>query len=103
MQLVCEVDGGGIDFEALRKQAVLRGVATEEKAQSLTRKDLLHIMLYPGISTLSQVNEDAGQGVGSDIIVNRIKQLNGKWKIERCIRKPSIYPFYNRISLRTCS
>ena len=81
MQLVCEDDGGGIDFEALRKQAVLNGVTTEEKAQSLTRKDLLLIMLRPGISTLSQINEDAGQGVGSDIIVNRIKQLNGRLNI----------------------
>lgn len=69
-------DGQGIDFEKLRRKAIEKGFLTKDAQPD--RKTLLLIMLKSGISTLEQVNEDAGQGVGTDVIVSRLRELNGK-------------------------
>ena len=38
-------------------------------------------MFKAGFSTASEVNDDAGRGVGMDVIVSRVQQLHGNIKI----------------------
>ncbi|MDK4708014.1 ATP-binding protein [Kingella negevensis] len=76
--LVLEDDGKGLDYEAIRAKAVRLGKCTEAEAANLTSKDLLALIFSPGFSTLDKSTEDAGRGVGLDIIKDRISALGGK-------------------------
>lgn len=78
MMLTVQDDGRGIDFEALRQKAVLSEALTQAQADKLNHKDLVKFMMRPGISTMTEANVDAGQGVGSDIIMTHVKALHGK-------------------------
>ncbi|MDO4450606.1 MAG: ATP-binding protein [Moraxella sp.] len=67
-KLTIKDDGAGINWEKIRQKAVEIGQATTDTAHNLTQKDLVRIMFLSGVSTAKTVDEDAGRGVGMDII-----------------------------------
>ena len=76
--LTLEDDGKGIDYEAIRAKAVRIGQYSQEDAAKLGQKELLGLIFSSGFSTLDQSTEDAGRGVGLDIIKDRVVALGGK-------------------------
>ena len=76
--LVLEDDGKGLDYEAIRAKAVRIGKYSQEEAEKLGSKELLALIFSPGFSTLDTSTEDAGRGVGLDIIKDRVSALGGK-------------------------
>ncbi|ULJ65116.1 ATP-binding protein [Wielerella bovis] len=76
--LVLEDDGKGLDYEAIRAKAVRIGKYSEAEAAQLGNKELLALIFSPGFSTLDKSTEDAGRGVGLDIIKDRVSALGGK-------------------------
>ena len=76
--LTLEDDGKGIDYEAIRAKAVRIGQYSQEDAAKLSQKELLGLIFSSGFSTLDQSTEDAGRGVGLDIIKDRVVALGGK-------------------------
>ncbi|EKY07211.1 ATPase/histidine kinase/DNA gyrase B/HSP90 domain protein [Neisseria sp. oral taxon 020 str. F0370] len=75
--LTFEDDGNGIDYRAIAQKAVSLGRYTEEEAANLDRKTLVSLLFSPGFSTANDSTEDAGRGIGLDIIKDRIISLNG--------------------------
>lgn len=73
-----EDDGNGIDFEAIRAKAVRQNLVSAEEAPNLDRRRLLALMFSSGFSTAAQQTEDAGRGVGMDIVKTTIQELGGK-------------------------
>ena len=80
IQLVVEDDGRGVDFEAIRQKAIASGYAAEDVAQ-WDNKQLLTLMFSSGFSTLNAATDDAGRGVGLDVIKDRVQSLNGKIRV----------------------
>lgn len=80
-ELIVEDDGAGIDFEAIRNKAVMMGLFSVKDAYDMDKRQLLNLMLSSGFSTAKESTEDAGRGVGTDIIKTNIQQLNGKLKV----------------------
>ena len=76
--LVLEDDGKGLDYDAIRAKAVRIGRYSEAEAANLGNRELLGLIFSSGFSTLDQSTEDAGRGVGLDIIKDRIAALGGK-------------------------
>ena len=72
-----EDDGNGIDYDAIAQKAVSLGRYTAEEAAKLDRQALVSLLFTPGFSTADDSTEDAGRGVGPDIIKDRIVSLNG--------------------------
>ena len=72
-----EDDGNGIDYDAIAQKAVSLGRYTAEEAAKLDRQALVSLLFTPGFSTADDSTEDAGRGVGLDIIKDRIVSLNG--------------------------
>lgn len=68
-------DGQGIDFNALAEKASNDGWLRENSITKPSKKDLVKYMFSSGSSTLAQPSEDAGRGVGLDVIRDRVKQL----------------------------
>lgn len=80
-QLTIEDDGRGIDYEAVRQRAVEMGYSASEVA--LWTKQKLNALLFKsGFSTKQDTDEDAGRGVGMDIIKEGVKDLQGQLGLE---------------------
>ena len=75
--LTFEDDGNGFDYDAIAQKAVSLGRYTAEEAAKLDRQALVSLLFTPGFSTADDSTEDAGRGVGLDIIKDRIVSLNG--------------------------
>lgn len=71
-------DGAGFDFDKLRGRALSMGKWTAEQIDHWDRKRLLSLIFTPGFSTSDEVTDDAGRGVGMDVIMQKIRQANGK-------------------------
>jgi chemosensory pili system protein ChpA (sensor histidine kinase/response regulator) len=75
MVIVLEDDGRGIDVQAVRERARLRGLL--QPGRELSDEEALQLILEPGFSTASTVTQHAGRGVGMDVVVTEIKKLGG--------------------------
>ena len=75
--LTFEDDGNGIDYSAIAQKAVALGKYTAEEAAKLDKRALISLLFSPGFSTAENSTEDAGRGVGLDIIKDRIVSLGG--------------------------
>ena len=76
-QLLIEVqdDGRGLDFKSIRAQAVKRGLMREDA--EVTDEDLARFVFAPGFSTAKALTQDAGRGIGMDVVAAEVKQLGG--------------------------
>jgi len=75
-------DGRGIDAEAIKKVAVEKGVITEDEASKLTAEGVFDLLGAPGLSTMKEVTEVSGRGVGYNVVETKIKSLGGAVKIQ---------------------
>ncbi len=73
---VCSDDGRGVDFEAVRRIAVAKGLVSGD--QSRVGPDVLfERLLAGGISTSGTLSEMAGRGVGLDVVREAKERLGG--------------------------
>jgi len=75
-------DGAGIDAERVRQKAVEKGLLGAAEAAQLSHDECLQLVFQPGFSTKEQVSDLSGRGVGMDVVMSRIKSLNGSVRIE---------------------
>jgi len=68
-------DGVGIDEDVLRAKAIERGLLPPDSLASGTT--LLSLLFTPEFSTVSQVTETSGRGVGLDVVKTAVDDLGG--------------------------
>jgi len=73
-------DGRGLDRDAIRRKAIERGLLKPDV--QLSDRDLYGFILESGFSTVEQVTQLAGRGVGMDVVHQEIKQLGGSLAID---------------------
>lgn len=78
VRLTVQDDGAGINPELIRSKLVEQGDYSHEEAAKLDSRALIQKVFAPGFSTAAGSSEDAGRGVGMDIVSDRIKQMKGK-------------------------
>ena len=76
-QLLLEVfdDGKGLDFTAIRSIAVSRGLLPA--SAELPEDELARFIFQHGFSTAEKLTQNAGRGVGMDVVAAEIKLLGG--------------------------
>ena len=67
-------DGAGIDEDALRRQALSRGIITDP---ALSGPALWQVLFVPAFSTATEVTETSGRGVGLDVVRTAVEALGG--------------------------
>jgi chemosensory pili system protein ChpA (sensor histidine kinase/response regulator) len=77
-----EDDGAGLDVEKIRAKAVERGLVRPEVARSLPESEVIKFIFVPGFSTADQIDDQAGRGVGMDVVKRVIESMNGHIDVE---------------------
>ena len=75
-------DGSGIDPDKIRREAVRRGLATAEQAETLSDRDALQFIFRSGFSTAEKVTDVSGRGVGLDVVRTNVESLRGTIDLE---------------------
>jgi two-component system chemotaxis sensor kinase CheA len=83
-QIFIEVidDGQGVDFQAVRKVAVAKGLISAEEAADIDEKRILDLITLPGFSTSTIITDISGRGVGLDVVKSKIEALGGRVDFE---------------------
>ncbi|BCD59904.1 MULTISPECIES: chemotaxis protein CheA [unclassified Nitratiruptor] len=77
-----EDDGRGIDADKVKRKAIEKGLITPEQAAQMSDKEAYELIFMPGFSTVEEVSEISGRGVGMDVVANVIHSLRGAIEIE---------------------
>jgi two-component system chemotaxis sensor kinase CheA len=72
-----EDDGRGIDIEKVKAKAIEKGVATKDRLEKMTEKEILSLVFSPGFSTADRVSEVSGRGVGMDVVMDVVMRFRG--------------------------
>jgi two-component system sensor histidine kinase and response regulator WspE len=70
-------DGRGIDLERIRRRVIERGMVAAETAARFSAAELMEFIFVPGLSTLDQVTEISGRGVGLDVVQTTAQETGG--------------------------
>ena len=80
--LVIEVrdDGRGLDYDAIRRRGIERGLIDGDK--SISRAELARLIFHPGFSTRETANQISGRGVGMDVVASTLERMRGWVEVE---------------------
>jgi len=73
-------DGGGMNLKAIRDKAQALGLIGA--GQTLSDEEAMQLILEPGFSTAGAITQQAGRGVGMDVVATEIKRLGGALHME---------------------
>lgn len=73
-------DGAGIDREKIMAKARERGLI--KNGETWEDKEILNLIFEAGFSTVENVTEISGRGVGMDVVKKNVTQLRGKVDME---------------------
>jgi len=73
-------DGGGMNLKAIRDKAEALGLISA--GQTLSDEEAMQLILEPGFSTAGAITQQAGRGVGMDVVATEIKRLGGALHME---------------------
>ena len=73
-------DGGGMNLKAIRDKA--RSLGLIGAGQALSDEEAMQLILEPGFSTAGAITQQAGRGVGMDVVATEIKRLGGALHME---------------------
>ncbi len=81
-EVIVEVrdDGAGMNLSAIRAKGLELGLIRPD--QTLSDEDVMQLVLEPGFSTANSVTQQAGRGVGMDVVAVEVKKLGGALHME---------------------
>ena len=75
ISLRCQDDGRGLDYAAIARRGIERGLIPAE--HQMTNDELAQLILAPGFSTRDEVSEVSGRGVGLDVVHEWVRSKHG--------------------------
>ena len=70
-------DGHGIDVERVRQKAIEKGLASPEDLRQRSDDEIIQLIFAPGFSTVENVSELSGRGVGMDVVRTMVSRAGG--------------------------
>ncbi|MEM1068174.1 MAG: response regulator [Planctomycetota bacterium] len=80
--LIIEIrdDGRGLDYDAIRRRGIERGLLSPNQAAS--EEELAQLIFQPGFSTRQEANQVAGRGVGMDVVASTLQRMRGWLEVD---------------------
>lgn len=72
-------DGRGLKLDAIRAKAVEKGLIMPDA--ELTENDIYTLIFHPGFSTVKNVSDLSGRGVGMDVVRRGVENLRGSVEV----------------------
>ncbi|PWT76592.1 MAG: hypothetical protein C5B60_03990 [Chloroflexi bacterium] len=91
-------DGAGIDAQRIRDTAVARGWI--DSYSQLSEKEAINLIFQPGITTAESLTEEAGRGVGLDVVRDAVNRLRGTMEVESVVGQGTVFTMKFPISLQ---
>ena len=82
-------DGGGMNLKAIRDKGAALGLIAA--GQVLSDEDAMQLILEPGFSTAGSITQQAGRGVGMDVVATEIKRLGGALHMESKLGQGTVF------------
>ena len=83
-------DGAGIATEKLKAKAIANGMVTADHAARMSERELLNLAFAPGLSTVEQVSNISGRGVGMDVVKTNIEKIGGMVDLQSAVGKGTL-------------
>jgi len=83
-------DGAGIATEKLKAKAIAKGIITADHAARMSERELLNLAFAPGLSTVEQVSNISGRGVGMDVVKTNIEKIGGMVDLQSAAGKGTL-------------
>ena len=80
-------DGGGLNRDKILEKAIEKGLVAA--GANLSDEDIYQFIAKPGFSTVEQLDQISGRGVGMDVLFSGIKELGGSVEIQSELGKGS--------------
>ena len=78
-----EDDGKGLNRNKILEKAKRQGLLQFQKSENeYTDKEVYQLITVPGFSTKEEITEYSGRGVGMDVVVSNLQEINGSLDIE---------------------
>ncbi|MEF8826738.1 MAG: chemotaxis protein CheA, partial [Halapricum sp.] len=75
-------DGGGLDVEAIKDQALEQGIRSADEIETMSDSEVYDLVFHPGFSTAEEVTDTIGRGVGMDVVHDTVTKLDGSVNVE---------------------
>ncbi|MBS0422370.1 MAG: Hpt domain-containing protein [Proteobacteria bacterium] len=82
-------DGAGMNLKAIRDKGAALGLITP--GQTISDEDAMQLILEPGFSTAGTITQQAGRGVGMDVVATEIKRLGGALHMETKLGQGTVF------------
>ncbi|MBF0350596.1 MAG: chemotaxis protein CheA [SAR324 cluster bacterium] len=70
-------DGRGIDPKIIKPIAVKKGVISQAESDAMTDEQAVNLIFAPGFSTAAAITDISGRGVGMDVVMTNIRNIQG--------------------------
>lgn len=84
-------DGAGIDPERVKAKAIAKGLITREEAQQMSRLETYDLLFHQGFSTVDQVDDLRGRGVGMDVVRTALNEIRGAITIDSAVGRGTTF------------
>jgi chemosensory pili system protein ChpA (sensor histidine kinase/response regulator) len=95
--LIFSDDGGGLNFPALRRKGAEMGLLPAGREP--TEAELAQLVFATGLSTAETVTQDAGRGVGMDVVRSDIASIGGRVDVATTRGKGTTFTIYLPLTL----
>lgn len=75
-------DGGGINIERVKQKAKELNLYTAQELEQLSTQDIFSIIFMPGFSSVDNISDISGRGVGMDVVKDVISKMDGHIEIQ---------------------
>jgi two-component system chemotaxis sensor kinase CheA len=69
-------DGKGLNQKRILEKAIEKGLV--KNPEGLTKEEIFGLIFLPGFSTAEKVTNVSGRGVGMDVVMKTLEEINGK-------------------------
>jgi chemosensory pili system protein ChpA (sensor histidine kinase/response regulator) len=90
-------DGAGLDIDRIREKALQQGLMQAD--EKLNDKQVIEFIFAHGLSTMQELSEVAGRGIGLDVVKNEITSLGGRVEIASEINAGATFTIYLPLTL----
>ena len=100
-QTIIEVkdDGQGLNLERIRSRALELGWLSIKQLANTPSTEIYELIFEPGFSTVSQVNQLSGRGMGLDMVRSQLQSIKGTITVKSLPRQGTSFTIYLPLTL----